>query len=63
MLLCMTKVMVTVIVQIMAACVREGRKMMARVVRGVMAKLVVKLILEMTDEYWKILNKSGGERK
>ena len=50
MVMCMTKVVVTVLVQMLVAYVCENRQMMARAVVGVMAKVVVKMILEMMDQ-------------
>ena len=60
--MCMTKVVVTVLVQMLVAYVCENRQMMARAVVGVMAKVVVKMILEMMVKCWKPIITSGGKR-
>ena len=62
MVMCMTKVMVTVLVQMLVAYVYENRQMMARAVVGVMAKVVVKMILEIMEKCWKPISTSGGKR-
>ena len=58
----MTKVMVTVLVKMLVAYVCKNRQMMARAVVGVMAKVVVKVILDMMEKCWKPINTSGGKR-